>query len=196
MAGFPNDQTNPNAAAPVWLAGSNPLNLTTSIFDQVKTGPGVFSGLVVGTAGTTSALKAYDGISSIVTMTLAAPGVISWTGHPFVAGDAVVFTTTGALPTGLTAGTTYYVSTVGLTANAFSVADTKAHALAGTNTITTSGSQSGVQNAWDVTLPIGTFSTAAQANLPFGTNGVLFQNGLIVSATDGGGAANLTILYR
>jgi len=108
----------------------------------------------------------------------------------------VVFTTTGALPTGLTAGTTYYVSTVGLTANAFSVADTKAHALAGTNTITTSGSQSGVQTAWDVTLPIGTFSTAAQANLPLGTNGVLFQNGLIVSATDGGGAANLTILWR
>lgn len=196
MTDFPNAQSNPAGAIPVWLAGGNYAPLTTSTYDQVKTGAGVLSGLVVGTAGTSSAVAFYDGTSSVVTITLASPGVISWTAHPFVAGNAVVFETTGALPTGLTAGTVYYVSTVSLAANSFTLADTKAHALAGTNSVTTSGSQSGVQTAWNVTNPIGTFSTTAQANIPLGTNGVMFQSGLIASATDGGGAANLTILFR
>ena len=40
------------------------------------------------------------------------------------AGQPVVFSTTGALPTGLTAGTVYYVSATGLTADAFSVSAT------------------------------------------------------------------------
>src|SRR6185312_6340259 len=133
---------------------------------------------------------------AVVTMTLASPGVISWAGHPFVAGGAVRFETTGALPTGLTAGTTYYVSTVGLTANSFSVADTKAHALAGTNTINTSGSQSGVHTGYDVTRPIGTFNTSAVASLPAGLNGAALTAGLIAVTADGGAAADLTVYYR
>ena len=196
MAGYPNAQSNPAGAIPVWIAGGSAANLTTSTYSQVKVGGGVLSGVVVGVAGTSSAVTFYDGTSSVVTITIAAPGVVSWVGHPFLAGNAVVFTTTGALPTGLTAGTKYYVSTVGLTSNSFSVADTAAHALAGTNTITTTGTQSGVHTAWNVTVPIGPFSTTAQANLPLGVNGVTFSSGLIASATDGGGAAGLVILYR
>lgn len=196
MAGYPNAQSNPAGAVPVWLAGGSAANLTTSTYDQVKSSGGVLSGVVVGVAGTSSAVTFYDGTSSVVTITIAAPGVVTWVGHPFFAGNAVVFTTTGALPTGLTAGTKYYVSTVGLTSNSFSVADTAAHALAGTNTITTTGTQSGIHTAWNVTVPIGPFSTTAQANVPLGTNGVTFSSGLIASATDGGGAAGLVILYR
>ena len=182
-------------AGPVFLVGSNWLNMTTSVYAQVKTGIGVLSGVTVNTAGTSSAVALYDGISSVVTISLASPGVITWNGHPFKAGDPVVFETTSALPTGLTAGTVYYVSITGLTANAFEVSDTKAHALAGTNMINTSVSQAGVQTAWDLSNPIGTFATTAQNNVPLGVNGVQFQNGLIASATDGGGAANITILY-
>lgn len=59
--------------------------------------------------------------SSAATITIAAPGVVSWTAHGLLAGTPVKFSTTGALPTGLTAGTTYYVSATGLTANSFSV---------------------------------------------------------------------------
>lgn len=44
-----------------------------------------------------------------VTITIATPGVVSHSGHSFVAGDPVVLSTTGALPTGLTAGTVYFV---------------------------------------------------------------------------------------
>lgn len=61
---------------------------------------------------------------SVVTITVGTPGVVSWTGHGLQAGQPVVFSTTGALPTGLTAGTVYYVIAAGLTANSFSVAAT------------------------------------------------------------------------
>lgn len=35
---------------------------------------------------------------------------VTWTDHPFQSGDEVSFTTTGTLPTGLVAGTTYFVN--------------------------------------------------------------------------------------
>lgn len=58
--------------------------------------------------------------------------------------------TTGALPTGLTEGTTYYVSSASLGANSFQVADTAAHGVAGTDSINTSGSVTGspIYNAY------------------------------------------------
>jgi len=61
---------------------------------------------------------------SVVTISVATPAVITWTGHGLLAGQPVIFSTTGALPTGLTAGTVYYVIAAGLTANAFSVSAT------------------------------------------------------------------------
>ncbi len=191
--GSPNTQSNPLGATPVWLAGGAFGNLATSAYTQVKVGSGVFSGLSVNTAGTASAISLYDGLSSGVTITLASPGVVSWPAHGLLAGSAVRFQTTGALSTGLTAGTTYYVSTLDLLAGSFVVADTQAHALAGTNSVNTSGSQSGVQTAWNVSTLIGTWSTTAQANLPIGGSGALFQEGLISITSDSGGAANATV---
>lgn len=86
--------------------------------------------------------------ASVVTITIAAPGVITWANHGLVANTPVVFTTTGALPTGITAGTTYYVSATGLTTNSFSISTT-----AGGATVTTTGTQSGVHTA--TASPIG-----------------------------------------
>lgn len=74
------------------------------------------------------------------TMTIATPCVVTWGSATQLDGTAVVFSTTGALPTGLTVGTTYYV--VGAAANTFNLAAT----LGGT-AINTSGSQSGVHTA-------------------------------------------------
>jgi len=71
-----------------------------------------------------------------VSITIASPAVVSLTGHGLVAGNTVKFGTTGALPTGLTAGTTYYV--VSPTANTFQVSGT-----AGGPPIATSGTQTG-----------------------------------------------------
>src|SRR5262249_39656503 len=68
-----------------------------------------------------SALFAVLTRSAAVTISIAAPAIVTWTGHGLGAGDPVVLRTTGALPTGLTAGTVYYVIAAGLTANSFEV---------------------------------------------------------------------------
>jgi len=79
-------------------------------------------------------------VQSTVTMTIASPCVVSWTAHGLSNGDPVAFSTTGALPTGLTAGTVYYV--VAAAADTFEVAATS-----GGTAINTSGSQSGTHTA-------------------------------------------------
>jgi hypothetical protein len=80
--------------------------------------------------------------TATVTITIATPGVVTWTRHTFSNGTPVVFTTTGALPTGITSGTTYYAVVVDT--NTFQIASSVANAIAATPTvITTSGSQSG-----------------------------------------------------
>ena len=62
------------------------------------------------------------------TITTASPAVVSLTAHGLVEGDAIYFTTTGALPTGLTANITYYVKYVGV--NSFQVSLTRTSAAA------------------------------------------------------------------
>lgn len=191
------DSTRSNVfATPVLQAGAIYAPFTLNSYNQIKTGSGVFSGLLVNTAGTTSSVALFDGISAIVTITIAAPGVVSWSGNTLAIGSPVVFQTTGALPTGFTAGTQYFVSSVGYVAGvSFSLADTAAHALAGTNTITTTGSQSGVQTAYDETRPMGTLATTTLGIVNAGINGIAFTQGLI-AVLAGGAAANVTVLYN
>lgn len=75
-----------------------------------------------------------------VSMTIASPAVVTL-GTALPANTPIIFSTTGALPTGVTAGTTYYVyNPVGSTCNLVST-------LGGTSAITTSGSQSGTHTA-------------------------------------------------
>lgn len=92
----------------------------------------------------TSGLCTDPATTATVTVTIAAPGVVTWTAHGFTGACPVVFTTSGGLPTGITSGTTYWVVPSSITANTFTIATTVANALAGTQ-ITTSGSQSGTQ---------------------------------------------------
>lgn len=83
------------------------------------------------------------------TVTIATPGVVSSALHGLILGDKVILTTTGALPTGLSVDTWYYViagtySDGSTDYDTFKLATSKANAEAGT-AITTSGSQSGQQ---------------------------------------------------
>ena len=106
--------------------------------------------------------------SDPVTVTIASPGVFTDTAHGLIAGDPVVFSTTGALPTGLTAGTTYYVIAAGLTANSYSVSAT-----VGGSAIATTGTQSGVHTR--TTVP---------------TSSISYFIGLVMGAAKDGGGAN------
>lgn len=78
-----------------------------------------------------------------VTMTIASPAVVTWTAHGLSGITPIVFTTTGALPTGITASTTYWTIPGSITTNTFQLATSIANAIAGT-AINTTGSQSGV----------------------------------------------------
>lgn len=73
------------------------------------------------------------------TVTIASPAVFTRTAHGLAVDDEVSFTTTGALPTGLVVGTTYFVIAAGLTADNFQVSETK-----GGSAVVTTGSQNGV----------------------------------------------------
>ena len=72
------------------------------------------------------------------TVTVASPAVFTLTNHELYTDDTVVLETTGALPTGLSVDTTYYVIYNGITANTFRLSTTQ-----GGTAINTSGSQSG-----------------------------------------------------
>lgn len=85
-------------------------------------------------------LKRFYGMRNykIFTVTIASPGVFTLDKHKLQSGDRVIFETTGALPTGLSAETWYYVVSDGLSDRLFQVSTTKD----GT-AINTTGSQSG-----------------------------------------------------
>ena len=121
-----------------------------------------------------------------VTITIASPAQVSATTVPVV-NTPVVFTTSGALPTGITAGTTYYV--INPTASTFNVAAT-----VGGTAINTSGTQSGVQTA--------TFSSQYADALNITSNSKLslslpnIAETAIVSATAATGTINYDVLTQ
>jgi hypothetical protein len=80
--------------------------------------------------------------SGTATLSIATPGVATWTAHGRAANDPVKFKTTGALPTGLVSNTVYYVVGASITANTFTVST-----VPGGAAIATSGTQSGVHTA-------------------------------------------------
>ena len=89
------------------------------------------------------------GKAKTFTITIANPGVISCAAHGLSTGDAVYAYTNGTLPTGMTAGTTYYFIKVDAGSGKF--AASYALAVAGT-AIETTGTQTGAHQlagAWD-----------------------------------------------
>lgn len=95
------------------------------------------------------------------TVTIASPGVVTLSSHGLATGDSVFLTTTGALPTGLSINTRYWV--IKNDANSFWLATSLANALAGTK-INTSGSQSGTHTA--KLCPYGVGDGTTTFNLP------------------------------
>lgn len=87
----------------------------------------------------------FAGAAQVCAISIATPAVVSLTGHGYKAGQEIVFATTGALPTGITVGTKYYIISAGFGANSFEISATASLTGAAVNT---SGSQSGVQSVF------------------------------------------------
>jgi hypothetical protein len=83
-------------------------------------------------------------IGNTVTMDIATPCTVTYTGHGMAADSTFRFTTTGALPTGVSAETTYYVLAANLTADTF-----RFSASYQGSAVNSSGSQSGVHSIWN-----------------------------------------------
>jgi hypothetical protein len=116
-----------------------------------------------------------------VTITIATPGVVTLNSHGFLTGESIYLTTTGALPTGLSVDTLYYV--VVNDANSFWLATSYANAIANTR-ITTSGSQSGTHTLFY--CPYGLGSTTSNFKLPDQKNSVFRGRGLSTGFTSNG----------
>ena len=132
------------------------LNLEHLISTGKSTGVDIGALEMVGSTLLASWKQGYT-----VTITIAAPGVVTYAAHGFSNGTPITFTTTGALPTGITGGTVYYVRSA--STDTFNLYDTAAHAIAGGSTgrVTTTGSQSGTHTA--NTYGVDGLSTTAKA---------------------------------
>jgi hypothetical protein len=123
--------------------------------------------------------------SATITVTIATPAVVSWTAHGLSEGMPVVFTNSGgALPTGITAGTTYYVGR-SPAANTFNISTTIANAAAGTF-VATSGSQSGAHTGKNHTTARGTGAGTTELERKNG----LWTNKNSITLTNGAGAGH------
>lgn len=89
--------------------------------------------------------------TNTVTMTIATPCVVTWTGVPIFSGEIIQFTTTGALPTGVSANTSYYINKTGT--DTFNLATSLANLQAGTF-VASSGSQSGTHTGTSISITI------------------------------------------
>ena len=112
-----NDETITGAwSLPIPTLGANPA--TKNYVDGIA---------IAGAPDATTTVKGVTRLSSSAavslgdfTVTIASPAVLTTvTPHGLTVNDTVVLSTTGALPTGLVAGTTYFVITAGLTTNNF-----------------------------------------------------------------------------
>ncbi len=117
------------------LSTFSTTTLSTSSNRQINvtfSNAGNCQGLVLALVGSTnvaaSTMKSVrvclEQIMGTATLPVASPGVVNFTAHGFVAGQEVEFSTAGTLPTGVVAGTKYFVIAAGLTANAFEISAT------------------------------------------------------------------------
>lgn len=81
--------------------------------------------------------QSLSGSTATFTVTIASPAVFTANAHGLLAGTPISFSTTGALPTGIVAGTVYYV--LAPSTNTFNISTT-----VGGSAVNTSGTQSGV----------------------------------------------------
>lgn len=121
------------------LSGDNSVLLGTRPVPNELSMPTVIDGSATAASGGGAvSFTSYTGSSATVTISIASPGVVTWANHGLYPGEIVSFATTGALPTGITAGTNYYILSTGYTTSSFRISATY-----NGSAINTSGTQSG-----------------------------------------------------
>lgn len=125
------------------------LSVATTRFITVTfANSGTVDGIILALYTTSSPYVDYDVVVEFqevrtpVTLNLTAD-TITYAGHGLIAGDKISFSTTGALPTNITSGTSYYVIDSGLTLDVFKVSTTP-----GGSAVNMTGTQSGVHSVW------------------------------------------------
>lgn len=131
------DQTGGRTLAYAW-----PFHFANGTAYQLSTGKCAFDIL-------TGTVNEHD--QQTVTMTIATPCVVTWPGVDLWSGQKVQFSTTGALPTGLSAATNYWLNRTG--AGTYNLATSIANLQAGTY-VATSGSQSGTHTMTATTITL------------------------------------------
>ncbi len=124
------------------VAAYTTFDFALDLLIQNGTTPGAitFSGWRAQSVATSAFTTAARAIQSAVVAT-GSPGIVTSTAHASNVGDPVWFSTSGNLPTGMSSGTIYYISTTA--ANTFQIATT-----AGTTTsINLSSTQAGTHTA-------------------------------------------------
>lgn len=163
-----------NAGAKLYLGTGNTVRKTFTTSERVTFCE--FGTYVVACHPTDGLWTSTDGITwspvtdglGVVTITIASPGVLTLSNHGLAINDPVYLTTSGALPTGLSPSTIYYVQSVPTSAT-FTLSAT-----AGGAVINTSGTQSGTHHiAKGSSLP------------PVGICVATWQNKLWVGKTNG-----------
>lgn len=162
--------------------GTKPASFTTLSSSSAATLAGRTDGVAATSGNVGQELIAQTtGGSSTVTITLASPGVITWTAHGLSELTGIVLSTSGALPTGLATGTNYWITAGSVTANTFTLSTSMANAVAGT-AINTSVSQSGTQTAFStLNLVSGTQLDIAAINVPAGEWEVSASTGSVIA---------------
>ena len=100
----------------------------------------------------TSPFDRDPGAQTLTSITVADPAVFTRVNHKLQVGSSVIFSSTGTLPTGITAGKEYYVAESGLTNNTFRITET----FGGTTLIATTGAGSGThsyQRIYEILMP-------------------------------------------
>ena len=135
---------------------------------------------LINSSGAADALVVYYASCAI---SIAGPAVVTLA-NTCAAGDQVVFSTTGALPTGIAAGTIYYVIAAGLSGSQFEFSATP-----GGTAVVTSGTQSGVQTASIGHLLVSSATNATfvfEADLSALANGDMAELQLMTTTLAGG----------
>lgn len=151
-------------------------------------------------------IKTYGrAVKRTCTMTIASPGVVTLVDHNLRVNEAIAFTTTGSLPTGVTSNQVYYVSTAGMTKDTFQFTLKNAYppgegqdgiTVGVAASVNTSGSQSGTHSVQicgidgtKIYIPPGNYNFSSNVNA--GGNGTRCRlDAYGVNIINGGGTLN------